>query len=295
MRRSLGYKLERPGQLLLNFVGYLETAGAETVTIAEALAWATQPIGAHPSWWSDRLSVVRTFARHLRAFDPATEIPPPDLLAGHGRLVVPYLYSEADVAALMSGARAIPSPLRAATYETLIGLLAVTGMRVGEAIRLDRGDVDLVEGVLVVRSSKFGKSREVPLHASTLEALSAYVRLADRLCPTPSTSSLFVSGAGTRLIYNNVHFAFHRLVSEAHLGGRSPGRRPRPHDLRHTFAVRSLLNWYREGADVQVRLPLLSTYLGHIEPSSTYWYLSAAPELFELVCRRLEDAFGGQP
>jgi integrase len=212
------------------------------------------------------------------------------VLPVRSRRAQPYPYTDGDIAALMRAARALPLPLMAATYETLIGLLTVTGMRVGEAIGADRADLELDRGVLVVRGAKFGKSREVPLHPSTVEALAAYSRLRDRLCPRPGTPSLFVSTAGTRLIYNNVHHRWLHLVRGAGLEPRSGRCRPRPHDLRHRFAVTTLVGWYRDGADVEARLPQLSTYLGHVAPSDTYWYLHAAPELLGLAARRLEAA-----
>jgi integrase/recombinase XerD len=161
-------------------------------------------------------------------------------------------------------------------------------MRVGEAIALDRDDLDPATGVLTVRHGKFGKSRELPLHPSTVSALADYARLRDRLCPTPRTPAWFVSTAGTRLIYNNVHYELHRLIHAAGLRPRSPRCRPRPHDLRHSFAVATLLDWYRDGTDVDAALPRLSTYLGHVEPASTYWYLTATPELLALVAARLD-------
>jgi integrase len=291
-RRALGFKLERDGQLLPDFVASLDQAGLTTVTIDAALAWATRPAGADPSWWGARLAIVRGFARWLAAFDPATQVPPADLLPMRSRRAEPYPYTDDDIAALMRAARAIPAPLKAATYETLIGLLAVTGMRVGEAIRLDRGDLDCDDGVLTVRDTKFGKSREIPLHPSTAEALAAYSRLRDRLCPRPTTPSLFISTAGTRLIYKNVHRKWLDLVSRAGLEPRSRRCRPRPHDLRHRFAVTTLLGWYRAGANVEARLPQLSTYLGHVAPSDTYWYLHAAPELMARAAQQLEAAQG---
>lgn len=290
MRRALGFKLERTGDLLAQFVEYLDRIGAHRITTELAVAWATQPEKADPSWWGSRLRAVRPFARYLSTLDPSTEVPPADVLPFSYRRATPYLYSEADIASLMRAARAITSPLRASTYQTLVGLLVVTGLRVGEAIRLDRQDVDWANGLLTVRNSKFGKSREVALHASTVAALGDYASLRDRLCPRPSSGSFFVSTKGTRLIYENVHFTFHKLVSQAGLKRRSDRCRPRPHDLRHTFAVRTLLAWYREGADVQAVLPRLSTYLGHINPSTTYWYLSATPELLTLAGSRLEQA-----
>jgi integrase len=190
----------------------------------------------------------------------------------------------------MTAARTLASPLKAVTYETLVGLLATTGMRMGEAIRLDRADLDWNNGVLTVRSSKFGKSREVPLHPSTLGALRAYQRRCDQLCPRPKAPSFFISTTGTRLDQPTVGATFVMLARQAGLGPRSPRCRPRPHDLRHSFAVRTLLNWYRAGDNVESKLPLLSTYLGHVSPASTYWYLTAAPELLALASKRLEHA-----
>jgi integrase len=192
----------------------------------------------------------------------------------------------------MEAAGKLKRPMRAETYTTLIGLLATTGLRVGEAIRLDRRDVNAKLRVLVIRESKFGKSREVPLHETTAKALATYARRRDRFCPHYRTPSFFLSTVGTRLIYKNVHRTFHALVTQANLQQRRAPCRPRLHDLRHSFAVRTLLSWYRAGVNVEVRLPLLSTYLGHINPASTYWYLSAVPELLALVCQRLEQAQG---
>lgn len=292
MRRSLGYKLDRAGRLLADFVGQLEAAGADTITIDAALSWAKRPVGADPSWWGHRLSVVRVFARHLHAIDPVHEVPPAGLLPAKNDRATPYLYANADIVGLMAAARGLRSTLRAATFETLVGLLAVTGLRIGEALRLDRGDVDMQEGVLQIRNTKFGKSREVPLHASTVEALAVYARHRNRLCPRPVDPAFFVSTVGTRLLYCNVHATWLNLVRRAGLGPRSTFCRPRPHDLRHSFAIRTLLNWYRDGADVQARMPALSTYLGHVRPGNTYWYLSAAPELLNLVAERLDAQSG---
>lgn len=187
-------------------------------------------------------------------------------------------------------------PLRVATYRTLVGLLAVTGMRVGEAIGLDRQDIDLGRGLLVVRQGKFGKfgkSRELPLHPSTTAALEDYLRLKDRLCPQASTPAVFISTAGTRLLYCNVHWTWQRLTKHAGLAPRSSACRPRIHDLRHSFAFRCLLDAYATGEDGQRRLTLLSTYLGHVDPAGTYWYLSASPELLALAGQRLEQHLAG--
>jgi len=165
-------------------------------------------------------------------------------------------------------------------------------MRVGEALRLDRDDVDFAERILVVRDSKSGKSREIPLHDSTAGALRAYARRRDELRTQASSPAFFISLAGTRLLYDGFHLAFLGLVRDAGITPRSATCRPRPHDLRHSFAVSTLIGWYREGVDVEPRLATLSTYLGHVHPANTYWYLSAAPELLGLAAARLEAATG---
>lgn len=294
VRRSLGYKLARAEKLLTQFITYLEQAGAATVTTEHALAWATLP-GGNPNWHAHRLSVVRGFAVYLHTIDPAAEIPPACLIPARPHRATPYLYSDADIAALITAAAGLRFPLRTATYQTLIGLLAVTGMRVGEAIRLDRADLDLAAGIITVRQSKFGKSRLLPLHPTVVDALDGYLRLRDRLHPHPSTAAVFISPAGTRLLYCNVHATWKLLAASAGLQARSASCRPRIHDLRHSFAVASLLDAYAAGQDGQAHLALLSTYLGHTDPSHTYWYLSAAPELLALAGQRLEHHLAGQP
>ncbi len=295
IRRALGFKLRRAELLLSDFVDYLDAASIDTITTDMAFAWASLPRNGSPGWWGHRLSVVRAFARHLHAIDPTHEVPPTGLLPAKTHRATPYLYSDTDIAALMAAARQLRSPLRAATFETLVGLLTVTGLRIGEALRLNRGDVDSTLGVVRVRETKFGKSREVPLHPSTVEALVAYADRRDQLCPRPREQAFFVSTAGARLLYCNTHLAWQGLVRSAGLRSRSATCRPRPHDVRHSFAVRTLLGWYRDEADVEAHMPLLSTYLGHIHPGNTYWYLSAAPELLTLVAARLEDTDGAKP
>lgn len=291
IRRVLGYKLERHGWLLPQFVAYLDQAGATTITVEHALTWAMLPAGGKTRWWAERLSVVRGFAAWLAAIDPATEVPPADLLPHHRQRATPYLYSDDDIVALLAACGTIRSTRRAATYRTLIGLLAVTGMRIGEAIALDTNDFDDEEGLLTVQSGKFGKARELALHATTVHALRDYLRLRTR--PRPRTDALFVSTIGTRLLYGNVKATFSQLTKRAGLAPRSRSCRPRLHDLRHSFAVNTILDGYRSGADVQARLPLLSTWLGHVDPAHTYWYLSAAPELLALAGKRLDQYPGG--
>ncbi len=291
LRRGLGHKLADPARLLPRFVAYLEAKEAEFVTVEAALAWALEPnVPAETTVCARRMIAVRGFARYLAGIDPRTEVPPAGLIPIRRRWRPPFIYSEADIVALMDEARrAIPQPLRAATYETLIGLLAATGLRVGEAIRLDRHDIDSTDGVILVRRSKFGKSRQVPLQPSTVDALQEYNTRRAKLCPHPSSESFFISLRGTRIIYECVCPTFRMLCESAGVGTGS-ALAPRIHDLRHTFAVRTLLGWYRDGLDIQARLPWLATYLGHREPRYTYHYLSAAPELLDHAARLLEHA-----
>jgi len=293
MRRALGYRLARPEKLLNQFLDHLGDVDAEGVTVEASLAWACLPAEGDGYWWAYRLSVVRGFATYLHTLDPTVEVPATDLLPWQVRRACPYLYSESDVAALIAAASSLSSPLRRVTFATLIGLLAVSGMRVGEAIALDRDDLDTSEGLLVVRHGKFDKSRELVLHPSTTDALRGYLRRRDQLHPSPHSPSLFISTAGTRLIYCNVHWTFHRLVQRAGLTPRSATCRPRIHDLRHSFAVASMLDAYAAGDDGRARLTLISTYLGHVDPGGTYWYLSAAPELLGLAAQRLEQHSAG--
>ena len=286
LRRSLGYKLERSGRVLADFVDFLDGTGATHISVEAAVAWAIQAPGAQSSWRAGRLGMARCFARYLQAIDPRHEVPPTGLIPRRQGRPTPYLFSEADIAAVMAAARRLRAPLRRSTIETLIGTLAVTGLRVGEAIRLDRGDLEIDAGVLVVRNSKGGKSRHVPLAPSTLAALAAYRAHRDQLFP--DAHSFFVSTTGTRLRPGNLATVFTELASQAGLEPRAGGRRPRLGGLRHSFAVRTLLGFYTSGADVAAMLPVLSTYMGHVSPVSTYWYLSAAPELLAAAAQRVE-------
>ena len=294
VRRALGYKLTDTERLLGQFVTYCEESGAVAVTTEVALAWATLPAGADASWQAQRLSKVRCFATWLATLDPATQVPPTGILPGRPRRAVPYLYTDAEVCALIAAAGCLRFPLQACTYQTLIGLLAVTDLRVGEGIRLTRDDVCLDTGLVRVIRSKFGKSREVPLHPSSVTALRDYLQRRDRLCPKPRSGSFFVSMNGTALSSSRVRSIFHRLTQQAGLHPRSDRCRPRIHDLRHSLACTILIDMHRSGGDVQAQLPLLSTFLGHAKPESTYWYFSAVPELLGLAARQLEDTFEGE-
>lgn len=294
VRRALGFKLEAHGPLLDDFVRCLDRAAASRVTIEAALAWATEPQGVQPYRWKQRLSVMRGFAIYLHALDPATEVPPADLLAYRRRRPTPYLFTETEIAALLAAAGALSHPLRAATHYTLFGLVAATGIRCGEALRLDRDDVDLDAGRLAIRQTKFNKSRQLPLDPSTITALHGYVNERDRYCPRPTQPSFFVSTIGTRLAGRRVRAVFTALIDTIGLEPRFGSCQPRIHALRHSFAVATLLDWYRDGADVAARMPLLSAYLGHVSPASTYWYLQAAPELLGLAALRLEQPAGAR-
>jgi integrase/recombinase XerD len=280
---------------LAQFLTYCEGLGVDRITSEVALAWVELPANATVAWWRLRLSAVRGFATYLQAIDPDTQVPPTGTFPAARRQGVPYLYSEADIVGLMEAARHLRSPLHATTYETLIGLLAVTGMRIGEAIRLDRGDISWEQGLLLIRDSKFGKSREVPVDPSTLEALGSYAKRRDWLCSQPKAPSFFVSMTGRRLLYDRIQPVFAGLVRQAGLAPRSGQCRPRIHGLRHSFAVRTLLGWYRSGVQVEAALPLLSTFLGHADPKSTYWYLSATPQLLGIATKRLDIALGELP
>ena len=291
LRRALGFKLTLHGPLLAQFIDYLDAAGAPGITTELAVSFAQLPPGVQPIVWAHRLSMVRGFARYLQAIDPATEVPPHDVFAPRYQRPTPYLWQETEVLDLMAAARQLRPALCALTYETFFGLLWCSGMRIGETIGLRRGDVDLSAGVITVRQAKFGRSRLVPLQESTTDALACYAASRDRLCPRPRSHAFFISSRGTTLIPQAVGQTFHRLAVKT--GLHSETKRPRVHDLRHSFAVRVLVAWYRSGIDVEARMLALSTYLGHVNPVDTYWYLSASPELVELVAERLGDRPAG--
>lgn len=287
LRRALGYKLEDAGRQLARFVSYLDAIGAETVTLPVVLDFLLDPeLDPSTTIPMKRLTAVRGFARHMAGIDPCTEIPPTGLVSYRARRRVPHIFSDDDLAALVCCAqRSTPSSFRKATLGTLIGLLAVSGLRVGEALRLHLADVDWDDAVLLIRDTKFGKGRNVPVSSSTIKELVAYARREDR--PEGSNMNLFVSLAGTAVFYSDFAKTFRDAVAAAEIGA-GTGVLARIHDLRHSFAVRTLLGWYRAGLDVEALLPRLSTYLGHRDPRFTYHYLSATPELLGLAVARLE-------
>jgi integrase len=292
LRRRLGHKLDRSGWVLWQFVSFMEQRKVPFITSDLVVEWAVLPTKAQPGYWVSRLSAVRMFAQYRHATDPRTEVPAHGLLRARYQRKRPYLYSEDDIARLMGAAAGLASPtgLRAQTYITLLGLLTVAGLRISEAIGLDREDVDFEGGILTIRRTKFGKIRLLPVHRSTTLALRRYTRFRDRIYPRPRTSSFFVGEAGARLVKNTAEDIFVRLSRR--IGLRGPegrhGHGPRLHDLRHRWAVDTMLRWYRAGVDVERHLPELSTYLGHTHVSDSYWYLTAVPELMSLAMSLLE-------
>ena len=294
MRRALGYQLAEHGRVLPQFAAFLAQRDEPLITTALALEFATQPARASVAWWHMRLAIVRGFARYLQAFDARHEVPPVNLLPAKSCRAVPYLFSEPEVQALMRAARSMRPPLSAASGAAVIGLLSVTGMRVSEVCALDRSDVALADGRLTVRHAKNGRWREIPLHPSTVAALDSYVHARDQLCPHPNDpAAFFLSGRGARPSRQTVGRWFDRLRRATGLDRETLGRRARLHDIRHAFVLRTLLRWYREGADIEAQLPLLTTMLGHVDPADTYWYFEAAPELLALACDRLERTGNG--
>jgi integrase/recombinase XerD len=295
LRRALGFKLKTTGRLLGQFVDYLDAQHVTTVTVEHALRWATLPADASTTWHSIRLSMVRGFAVYLHGLDPAAAVPPADLLRHGNDRVTPYLYSQTEIRALITAAGTLRPAFRAATYQALIGLLAASGVRIGEAIALDTDDLDPADGGhLLIRNTKFGKDRLVPLHPSTTQALLDYRTLRDQRHQHPRCSALLVSTVGTRLHHSNVGLVFNRLTARVGITRRSASCRPRIHDVRHSFAVATLTDWYRTGADVPALMPRLATYLGHTDPKNTFWYLSSAPELMALAGQRLDTHLAGR-
>jgi integrase len=251
------------------------------------VAWASEPTEASANHRHRRLGVVRGFARHLAALDPTCEVPPAGLLVARPHRPTPHLYSPAEVAALVHAAGTLSAPLHAATVQAVVCLIAATGLRVGEALGLDRGEVDLDAAVLTV-TGKNDQTRMVPLHPTTAAMLAGYAARRDRLCPDAVSPGFFLTTTGRRVQQRGVQASFAKLLVLAGIPTPPGRRRPRIHDLRHTFAVNTLIGWYRDGVDVHARLPVLSTFLGHASPEATYWYLQAAPELLALAAERLE-------
>lgn len=296
MRQGLGVRLRVPAGLLRRFVTFVEGAGDDVITRDVALQWAMQSPAVQPATWAWRLSMVRRFALWRQATDPRTEVPPTGLLPHRFRRPRPYLYTDMEIRDLLAAARALPSArgLRGVTYATLFGLLAATGLRLSESLQLDDPDVDLATGLLTIRRTKFGKSRLVPVHPTTSDALRRYSERRDGVVPHRRTRAFFVSERGTRLAADNTRHTFALVSRQAGLrtpsAGCRHGRGPRLHDMRHRFAASTLVAWYRAGKDVERELPKLATYLGHVHVNDTYWYLEAVPELLQLAAARVTGA-----
>lgn len=293
LRRGLGFHLVDAARFLAGFVAYLDACGATTVTVELAVAWAREPEGIKPISVDYRLSAVRCFARYLHAIEPAHQVPPAGLLSVPRRRPAPYIYTPEQLSEVVAATQQFEPPLRAATSRALFGLLAATGMRLGEALELTRADVDVLDGMITVRHAKFDRVRLVPLHASVTAELRVYATTRDRLCPKPLADRFFVSVTGDVLSRHAAYRVFREITER--MGLRTATVHPRVHDLRHAFAVHTLIDAHRSGADISAALPVLSTYLGHVEPANTYWYLSAVPELMELAAARLESREGSQP
>lgn len=301
LRRDLGYKLEHAGKALLDFVTFMERRRASCITQALALAWAQQPLNVRPAYWAQRLSFVRGFARHRSATDPRTQVPSQGLLPFQPKRARPYLYSDDEVRTLLGAALKMPyrykrGELRPWIYHCLLGLLSVSGLRLGEACNLELQDVDLDAAVLTIRGAKFGKSRLVPLHASTCKVLADYIARRKRhWAARPVSSYLFVSSWGNRLDGGDIHRTFYALSRQIGLRGVSDSHGPRLHDMRHVFATNTLVRWYKAEQDPERRLPILSAYLGHVHVADTQWYLSGSPELMREAMRRLERRWEDRP
>jgi len=295
VRRTLGFKLRDEGNALPKFLHFLEKKSASYITTDLALQWATQPQNVLPSHWARRLTMVRIFAQFRSAVDRRTEVPPQGLLPYRYRRKTPYIYDDDEISRLLKAASHLQSAtaLRASTYTTFFGLLASTGMRISEPIALDCKDVDLTQAIVTVRWTKFGKTRLIPIHPSTVDKLAEYNRLRYSIFIRPKSPSFFVSQRGTRLTQCSVRYTFVKLSREIGLRAPHDSHGPRVHDMRHTFAVKTLLRWYQTGVDVERHMPELATYLGHTHVNDTYWYISAVPELLSLATMRLDTIEGG--
>jgi len=295
LRRSLGFQLKTHERYLREFISFLKKRRATRISTRLALQFATHHQHQQPAVWAARLRVVRGFAGYRSGEDPATQVPPPGLLPYRPLRARPYLYTAEEIRQLLKTAQSLPATysLKPWTYYCLFGLLAVTGMRISEVLNLQQKDVDWSEGVLTIHRTKFGKSRLVPLHPSTRRVLSAYAKRRDRFLAGKPVSHFLVCSRGTRLDASQVGRTFRQLSRQIGLRDASVSRGPRLNDFRHRFAVQTLVRWYRRGEDVERRLPILSTYLGHVHIADTYWYLTSTPELRGAAGKRMEKRWGG--
>lgn len=292
VRRSLGYQLNTTERNLKKFITYLKKKDCQYITVALALEWATLPKNVKRSTWSQRLSIIRLFAQYLIAEDPRTEVPSPYLLSERTNRSRPYIYSEKEIRQLLKACQSLSSRgLRHHTYYTFFGLIAVTGCRINELISLNRDDLDTKNNWIIIRNSKCNKSRLLPLHPTTMRELKKYSKIRDQF-PVHDINAFFLSDRGTRITEWNARFAFIQISKQIGLRGPFDSNGPRIHDARHTFAVKTLLNWYRKGINVNQKIMLLSSYLGHKKPTDTYWYLTGTAELLAQATTRLEKNIG---
>jgi integrase/recombinase XerD len=286
-RRRMGFVVRHDEDTLRSFVRFCDRNAITTITTAAVVEWATAPIGVRSAWHAQRFGVVRRFVEYLHHVHPEHEVPPAGLLVGSFQRTTPFLYTDHEIAALMTAAAALTGTIRPHTYRTLIGLIAVTGMRISEALALNITDVDLDNGLITITNTKLGKSRRLPIHATTVVALHDYATRRQNLIGD-GDAAFFVSDQGRRILYRHCRDVVARCLRGAGITSRPTGCRPGLHALRHTFAVNTLIDWYSTGADVAALLPRLSTYLGHVDPSSTYWYLTGSPELAAVIAGQLD-------
>lgn len=296
LRQAMGYKPVDHPWLIRDFLQYLADQHAEMITVADALAWACLPATARPQWWAQRLGVIRGFAAHVHASDPSrAELIPPGMLPARTSRQTPYLYSPAQISALMTQARMLAPEITGLTLVTIIGLMAATGIRTGEALALDRGNLDANASTILI-NGKSGKQRRLPVHTTTMNALTEYLRTSRNLVDSlPSDDAIFINSKSTRAVANTVQQAFRSSATAAGLPPGPADRPPRLHDLRHSFAVNTLIDAHRIGVGVDSRVASLAAYLGHTGPANTYWYLTASPELLYLINERIENHRGGDP
>ncbi len=291
-RRRLGFALTIEGEQLVNFAHFADRTGHHgPLTIQLMIAWAQgEAKRATPANWSRRMEVLRPFARYCAQVEPDTEIPCVGVLSHKRRRPTPHIYTVAEIEDLLAAARRLPPPgtLRPLTYETFFGLIAATGLRFSETLRLRCGDFDVGSGTLTIRQTKFCKSRLVPLHPTTIAAVSKYLSVRRRISPAVPEAPLFMSPSGAALVSSTVHNVFSRLRAELGWAARGTLPMPRIHDLRHSFVCRRVTLWHETGADIDNSMLALSTYVGHAKVSDTYWYLTAEPDLMGVAGKRFE-------
>lgn len=288
-RSRMGFTIGHDRDTLRSFVRFCDAAGLTTVTTDAIVEWVNAPADVTSAWLAKRFGVVRLFAIYLHHSDPVHEVPPARLIVGEYQRIAPFLYTADDISSLISAAGKLSGRIRPIAYQTLIGLIVVTGMRISEVLALNLDNIDLDTGLITILKSKFGKSRCLPIHPTTVAALSSYLTTRDSASlELDAATAVFVSDAGRRISYRQCQSTFAQCARAAGIAARSPRCRPRIHDLRHTFAVSTLIDWYAAGTDVNVAMPYLSTYLGHINPASTYWYLTGSPELAAVITGRLD-------